>query len=74
MFGTRKIKLCKKCSGLTASELEGRIDPKDYSFGCIQKCLRKNAGLKGKVFGKIKGEFVVCDTKEEFFAKIANIG
>jgi hypothetical protein len=30
----------------------------------------KNAELKGKVFGLLKGELVVCDTKEKFFEKI----
>jgi hypothetical protein len=30
--------------------------------------------LKGKMFGLVKGEFVVCDTKEEFFGKMANPG
>jgi len=74
MLGTKKIKICKKCSRLDVKELKGRLDLKDYSFGCIQKCLGKNVELKGKVFGIIKGEFVVRDAKENFFAKIANIG
>lgn len=74
MFGTKKIKICKKCSGLDIKELKGRLDSKDYGFGCLQKCLRKNAELEGTVFGLINGEFVVCNTKEEFFVKIANIG
>jgi hypothetical protein len=74
VFGTRKIKICKKCSGLDVKELKERIDPKDYSFGCIRKCLDKNTELKGKFFGVINGEFIVCDTKEEFFGKIANLG
>jgi hypothetical protein len=74
VFGTKKVKICKKCSGLDVKELKERIDPKNCGFGCIRKCLGRNAELKGKIFGIIKGEFVVCDTKEEFFVKIANIG
>jgi hypothetical protein len=73
VFGAKKIKICKKCSGLDVTELKERLNPKDYGFGCIQKCLWKNAELKGKFFGIINGELVVCDTKEEFFVKTANI-
>jgi hypothetical protein len=74
VFGPKKIRICKKCSGLDAKELKERVDSKHCSFGCIRKCLGKNTELKGKVFGIIKGEFVVCDTKEEFFVRMANIG
>lgn len=34
-------------------------------------CINKNPALAGKVFGFLNGSFVVCDTKDEFFAKIA---
>ncbi|MDR1531108.1 MAG: hypothetical protein LBS62_02805 [Clostridiales bacterium] len=76
MSAAKKIKICKKCSGLDVKELKEALDPKDYSLGCIQKCLSKNAELGGKIFGMINGNFVVCDTKEEFLAeaKIAATG
>jgi hypothetical protein len=72
MFGVKKIKVCKKCSGFDVSELEGKFSPKEYSIGCLQRCLcwDKNAEFKGKVFGLLEGELVVCDTKEEFFEKL----
>jgi hypothetical protein len=73
MFGTKKIKVCKKCSGFDVNELKEKFTSKDYSIGCIHKCLNKNVELKGKVFGLIKGDFVVCNTKEEFFEKLENI-
>ncbi|MDR2793911.1 MAG: hypothetical protein LBB61_09665 [Treponema sp.] len=73
MFGAKKMRVCKKCSGFDVNELKERFASKDYSTGCIHKCLNKNAELTGKVFGLIKGNFVVCDTKEEFFEKINNI-
>jgi hypothetical protein len=73
MFGTKKIKVCRKCSGFDVNELKGRISPKDYGIGCIHKCSEKNVELKGKIFGLIKGDLVVCDTKDEFFEKISNV-
>jgi hypothetical protein len=72
MFGVKKIKVCKNCSGFDVNELKGKFPSKDYSIGCIHKCLGKNLELKGKVFGLLKGELVVCDTKEEFFERIEN--
>jgi hypothetical protein len=33
----------------------------------------KHPELAGKVYGFLNGEFTVCDTKEAFFAKIAQI-
>ena len=69
----KKVRVCKKCSGFDVKELKGLLDEKEYSTGCIGKCLKKKPKLEGKVYGYIDGEFEVCDTKEEFFAKIKAI-
>ena len=73
MAEVKKVKVCKNCSGFDVAELKGKVKTKDQSTGCIGKCLKKNPELEGKVFGFLNGEFVVCETKEEFFAKIEEI-
>lgn len=73
MAEPKKVKVCKKCSGFDVTELKGKVKSKDYSTGCIGKCESKNPELKGKFYGFLSGEFTVCDTKEELFAKIAEI-
>jgi hypothetical protein len=35
--------------------------------------MSREPALKDKVYGYLAGEFVVCDTKETFFTKIAAI-
>ena len=67
MAEMKKVKVCKKCSGFDVAELKGRVKSKEYTTGCIGKCGKH----QGKVFGYLNGELVVCDTKEEFFEKIA---
>jgi uncharacterized protein YuzB (UPF0349 family) len=62
----KKVNICKKCSGIDKEDLKGIIKVKDMRIGCIQKC----GANEGKVFGFINGEFVVCDTKEEFIEKV----
>lgn len=70
MAEPKKVRVCKKCSGFDVTELKGKVKTKDYSTGCIGKCISKCPELEGKFYGFLNGEFVVCDTKEEFFAKI----
>ena len=69
----KKVRVCKKCSGFDVDELQGVLKPEDYSTYCIGKCLRHNPKLQGKVYGLLDEKLVVCDTKEEFFAKIAEM-
>lgn len=73
MAEPKKLKVCKKCSGFDVTELKGKIKTKDYTTGCIGKCADREPALVGKVYGFIAGEFTVCDTKEEFFAKIEGL-
>lgn len=71
MAEPKKVRVCKNCPGFDVTELKGKVKSKDYTTGCISKCLSKNPELKGKFYGFLNGEFTVCDTKAEFFAKIA---
>ena len=71
MAEPKKVKVCKKCSGFDVTELKGKVKAKDHTTGCIGRCLSKEPELKGKVYGYINGEFVVCETKDEFLAKVA---
>lgn len=70
MAEPKKVRVCKKCSGFDVTELKGKVKTKDYSTGCIGKCVSKCPELEGKFYGFLNGEFTVCDTKEEFFTKI----
>ncbi len=67
----RQIEVCANCSGFDVKELKPIAKAK---IGCIGKCARKCPELNGKVYGFLNGEFTVCETKEEFFAKIAALG
>jgi hypothetical protein len=69
----KKVVVCKKCSGFDVSELSNIISKKDYKVSCIGKCAGRDPSLTGKVYGFLKGEFVVTETKEEFFNLISNI-
>lgn len=71
MAEPKKVRVCKNCSGFDVTELKGKVKTKDYTTGCIGRCAAKNQELVGKFYGFLNGEFVVCDTKDEFFAKIA---
>ena len=73
MAEVKKVKVCKRCSGFDVTELKGKVKAKDYTTGCIGKCAGKNPELEGKVFGYLNGDFVVCETKDEFFGKIAEL-
>ena len=59
----------QKCSGFDIAELKGKVKEKEYSTGYIGECKKH----KGKAIGFLNGERTVCDTKEAFFAKIAEI-
>ena len=73
MAEVKKVKVCKRCSGFDVTELKGKVKTKDYSTGCIGKCSANSPELAGKFYGYLNGEFVVSDTKEDFFAKIAAV-
>ncbi|MEA4832898.1 MAG: hypothetical protein VB118_09840 [Oscillospiraceae bacterium] len=73
MAEPKKVRVCKKCSGFDVTELKGKVKTKDYTTGCIGKCASKCPELEGKVFGFLNGVFTVCETKDEFFAKISEI-
>ena len=73
MAEPKKVRVCKKCSGFDVAELKGKVKVKDHSTGCIGRCLAKEPELNGKVYGFLNDEFVVCDTKEEFFEKVEAI-
>lgn len=73
MAEQKKVKVCKRCSGFDVEELKGKVKTKDYTTGCIGKCSVKNPEITGKVYGFLNGEFTVCDTKEEFFEKVAAV-
>lgn len=67
MKKTPKIEVCSFCSGFDVTELKKKVKIK---IGCIGKCSKKNPELNGMVYGFLNGEFTVCATQEEFFAKV----
>ncbi len=62
------VKVCKKCSGFDVKELDGIVGNDHYKVDCIGVCKKKRD--KKKFYGKINGEIVTCDTKEELFSQI----
>lgn len=64
-----KVRICKKCSGVDVHEVKELVGKKHLDVGCIKEC--KNH--KGKSFGFLNGELIICDTKDEFMAKIKEI-
>ena len=73
MAEVKKVRVCKNCSGFDVAELKGKVKVKDHTTGCIGMCAKGHPELAGKVYGYLNGEFVVCDTKDELFAKIATL-
>ena len=73
MAEPKKVRVCKKCSGFDVAELKGKVKVKDYSTGCISQCQGSHPELAGKVYGYLNGIFTVCDTKDEFLAKVAEV-
>jgi hypothetical protein len=74
MAEVKKVRVCKKCSGFDVTELKGKVKVKDHTTGCIGRCQGSDPKLAGKIYGFLNGEFVICNTKDEFFAKIAALG
>jgi hypothetical protein len=70
MANSVKVRVCKDCSGFDRKEIEKIAGAKDLTVGCIDKCESDFPELKGKFYGFIDEDFVVCETKDEFFKKI----
>jgi uncharacterized protein YuzB (UPF0349 family) len=66
---TKKVCICKKCSGVDVDEVKDLVNKSDLSVRCLKKCGKH----KGKAFGILNGEMIICDTKEEFYSKIKEI-
>ncbi|MCL2404369.1 MAG: hypothetical protein FWC92_02350 [Defluviitaleaceae bacterium] len=73
MSTPKKVRVCKKCSGFDVTELKGKVKAKDHTTGCIGRCIGREPELQGKIYGFLNGEFTVCDTKDEFIAKVEEI-
>ena len=68
-----RIEVCAYCSGVDVDELKRRANGK-VTVHCIAKCAKQNPDLIGKTFGFLNGQFTVCDTQDEFFARIEGLG
>jgi len=73
MADAKLVRVCKRCSGFDVDELKGMLKAKDYTTGCIGRCLPREPGLKGKVYGFLSGKFTVCANKGEFLGKVAKL-
>lgn len=65
----KKIKVCKRCSGHDIKELKKFSKQQNIKLkvGCIGKCRHNHPELTDKFIGLEDGNFVICDSKEEFF-------
>jgi hypothetical protein len=66
MAARKKVKVCKKCSGITPEEMAEHLDTKDFTMFCIAECGKH----EGKIAAYVQGELAVFDTKEAFFATV----
>ncbi len=69
-----KVEVCKRCSNFDMKELKESSREMNYKLktGCIAKCKKKHPELSERYFGLINGQFISCDSKEEFFLTIKN--
>ena len=66
----KKVRICKKCSGISTEKIKDRLCADEFSYGCIDKCLHRNPELKGTCFGYIDHVFEIDLTEEAFLDKI----
>ncbi|MDR0812677.1 MAG: hypothetical protein LBO63_01540 [Oscillospiraceae bacterium] len=66
MAAIKKVKICKKCSGITPAELLEHLPAQDFTTFCIAECGKH----EGKIAAYVQGELVIFDSKEAFFAHI----
>ena len=70
---SKKIKVCKKCSGFDVKKLKDFVPEKKYKVGSIGACKKKHSELSGKCYGILDGKLTVCDSKKDFFDKIEKL-
>ena len=66
----KKVRICKKCSGISMEEIKNHSCEKEFSYGCIGKCLHRCPELKGTYYGYINGSFEITLTEKDFLDKI----
>ncbi|NLB90874.1 MAG: hypothetical protein GX786_06625 [Clostridiales bacterium] len=66
----KKVRICKKCSGLDVEKLKEHLSQDAFSYGCIGKCLHRCPELQGTCYGYIDQQFEIFLTEEAFLEKV----
>lgn len=65
------VKVCPKCSGVKKKHLKAGLAKGDYARGCFGACRKKHPEFEGKVYARIDGELVACDSSKKLVKKMA---
>ncbi|HIS40127.1 MAG TPA: hypothetical protein IAC12_04700 [Candidatus Aphodovivens avistercoris] len=66
-----KVRVCKKCSGVSPKDFKGTVDKSHIRSGCFGACAKKHPELKGKAYAKVDGKLVVRDSKKKLVKAVA---
>ena len=68
------LKVCKKCSGVSAKDSKGVIAKGDIRTGCFGYCAKKHKELADQVYVKFAGEIVARGSKKKLVKAIEALG
>lgn len=69
-----QVRICKKCSGIEASDFKGVVKKKDRKIGCFGVCAKKHPELKGSCYVKMGKSVVSAPSKKELVQAVAQSG
>ena len=65
-----KVRICKKCSGISCESVKEKVGEEGFSKGCIGQCAHRNPQLRGTCYGYINGELEITLSEKDFLDKI----
>ncbi len=69
-----QVRICKKCSGIEASDFKGVVKKKNRKIGCFGVCAKKHPELKGSCYVKMGKSVVSASSKKELVQAVAQSG
>lgn len=69
-----KVKVCKKCGGVSTKDLKGAVKKECRASGCIGICSKKlRERTRGKVCARVDGRLLACDSKRELLEELSSL-
>lgn len=65
------VRICKKCSGISAKDLKEIVGKDDVRTGCFGTCAKKHPELKGKAYAKVGKKLIARESKKKLLKAIA---